>query len=103
MISPMTSVIRETSRLRRRHRLTYDQTKYIVEQVRHQLKVEAAARRPRTLQRLDRIGRQDRHVSVCVSLGMSDVGRKPVVEFIATTGQCLQCTNLPIPPEPVGG
>ena len=50
----LSAVIRETSRLWRRHHLTYDQTKYIVEQVRHQLKVEAPARRPRTVQRLDR-------------------------------------------------
>jgi hypothetical protein len=50
----LTAVIRETSRLWRRHHLTYDQTKYIVEQARHQLKVQAPARRRRTVQRLER-------------------------------------------------
>ena len=50
----LTAVIRETSRLWRRHHLSYDQTKYIVEQVRHQLHVDAPTRRRRTVQRLER-------------------------------------------------
>ena len=50
----LSAVIKETSRLWRKHHLSYDQTKYIVEQVRHQLHVEAPTRRRRTVQRLDR-------------------------------------------------
>jgi integrase/recombinase XerD len=48
------AVIHETVLIWRRHHLTYDQTKYVVEQVRHQLDLEAPARRRRTVQRLDR-------------------------------------------------
>ena len=50
----LSAVIRETSRLWRKHHFTYDQTKYIVEQVRHELHVEAPTRRRRTVQRLER-------------------------------------------------
>src|SRR4051812_2046197 len=50
----LSAVIRETSRLWRKHHLSYDQTKYIVEQVRHQLHVEAPTRRRRTVLRLER-------------------------------------------------
>ena len=50
----LSAVIQETSRLWRKHHFTYDQTKYIVEQVRHQLHVEPPTRRRRTVQRLER-------------------------------------------------
>lgn len=50
----LSAIIRETSRLWRKHHLTYDQTKYIVEQVRQQLHVQAPGRRRRTVQRLER-------------------------------------------------
>jgi integrase/recombinase XerD len=49
MIRPSTS-----SRLRRKHHLDYDQTKYVVEQVRHRLGLAPPATRPRTVERLDR-------------------------------------------------
>jgi integrase/recombinase XerD len=48
-------VIRETTRLWRKHHLRYDQTKYVVEQVRRRLKLTAPMNRPRTVERLDRI------------------------------------------------
>jgi integrase/recombinase XerD len=47
-------VIRETTRLWRKHHLGYDQTKYVVEQVRRRLGLTPPATRPRTVERLDR-------------------------------------------------
>jgi len=47
-------VVRETTRLWRQHHLDYDQTKYVVEQVRRRLGLAAPATRPRTVERLDR-------------------------------------------------
>ena len=47
-------MIRETSRLWRKHHLGYDQTKYVVEQVRRRLGLHAPTVRPRTVERLDR-------------------------------------------------
>jgi hypothetical protein len=47
-------VIRETVRLWRRHHLGYDQTKYVVEQVRRRIGLAAPTTRPRTVDRLDR-------------------------------------------------
>ena len=52
--SDLSIIIGETSRLWRKHHLSYDQTKYVIEQVRHELKVEAPARRRRTVDRLHR-------------------------------------------------
>jgi integrase/recombinase XerD len=47
-------VVRETARLWRKHHLGYDQTKYVVEQVRRCLGLAPPASRPRTVERLDR-------------------------------------------------
>ena len=47
------SAIRETLRLWRKHHLTYDQSKYVVEQVRRQLALEPPRTRNRTVHRLD--------------------------------------------------
>jgi integrase/recombinase XerD len=47
-------VVRQTARLWRKHHLGYDQTKYIVEQVRRRLGLTPSATRPRTVERLDR-------------------------------------------------
>ena len=47
-------LIRDTSRLWRKHHLNYDQTKHIVEQVRRQLNLAAPVKRRRTVERLDR-------------------------------------------------
>ena len=47
-------VVRETTRLWRKHHLDYDQTKYVVEQVRRRLGLAPPATRPRTFERLDR-------------------------------------------------
>ncbi len=48
-------VARETAKLWRKHHLTYDQTKYVVEQVRRELQLSAPKERRRTVERLDRI------------------------------------------------
>ncbi len=45
---------RETTRLWRKHHLGYDQTKYVVEQVRRRLGLAPPATRRRTVERLDR-------------------------------------------------
>src|SRR3954465_4626175 len=50
----LTAVVRATARLWREHHLDYDQTKYVVEQVRRRLGLAAPATRPRTVERLDR-------------------------------------------------
>lgn len=46
-------IARETAKLWRRHHLSYDQTKHIVEQARKELKLAAPAERQRTVERLD--------------------------------------------------
>jgi integrase/recombinase XerD len=50
----LAEVIRQTTRLWRKHYLNYDQTKYVVEQVRRRTKLAAPTERPRTVERLDR-------------------------------------------------
>ncbi len=50
----LADVIRDTTRLWRKHHLGYDQTKYVVEQVRRRLGLTPPASRPRTVERLDR-------------------------------------------------
>src|SRR3954452_9870875 len=50
----LAAVVRETTRLWRKHHLGYDQTKYVVEQVRRRLSLAPSATRPRTVERLDR-------------------------------------------------
>lgn len=50
----LAEVIRETMRLWRKHHLSYDQTKYVVEQVRRRIGLAAPTERPRTVDRLDR-------------------------------------------------
>ena len=50
----LATVIRQTARLWRQHHLGYDQTKYVVEQVRRRLGLAPPATRPRTVERLDR-------------------------------------------------
>jgi integrase/recombinase XerD len=50
----LADVIRETTRLWRKHHLGYDQTKYVVEQVRRRLDLKPPVTRPRTVERLDR-------------------------------------------------
>lgn len=52
--SGLAAVIRDTARLWRKHELGYDQTKYVVEQVRRQLALAPATGRRRTVDRLDR-------------------------------------------------
>ena len=47
-------VARQTAKLWRKHHLTYDQTKHVVEQTRHELGLEAPRERRRTVERLDR-------------------------------------------------
>jgi len=48
-------VVRETTRLWRKHHLGYDQTKYVVEQVRRRLTLQPPGSRRRTVNRLDKI------------------------------------------------
>ena len=50
----LAEVVRETSRLWQKHHLSYDQTKYVVEQVRRRLGLHVPTVRPRTVERLDR-------------------------------------------------
>src|SRR5512143_1029127 len=50
----LAEVVRETTRLWRKHHLSYDQTKYVVEQVRRRIGLAAPTNRPRTVERLDR-------------------------------------------------
>ena len=47
-------VVRQTAQLWRKHHLTYDQTKHVVEQARRELHLEAPRERRRTVERLDR-------------------------------------------------
>lgn len=47
-------VIRETSKLWRKHHLSYDQSRYVVESVRHELKLTKPKHRRRSVERLDR-------------------------------------------------
>jgi integrase/recombinase XerD len=49
----LAEVARATSRLWRKHHLSYDQTKYVVERARRALGVEPPRIRRRTVQRLD--------------------------------------------------
>lgn len=49
----LAEVARATSRLWRKHHLSYDQTNYVVERARRALGVEAPRTRRRTVQRLD--------------------------------------------------
>ncbi len=48
-------VARETAKLWRKHHLSYDQSRYVVEQTRRELGLEAPRERRRTVERLDRI------------------------------------------------
>lgn len=50
----LAGVVRQTARLWRKGHLGYDQTKYVVEQVRRRLGLTPPASRPRTVERLDR-------------------------------------------------
>ena len=50
----LASVIQETFRLWRKYHLGYDQTKYVVEEARRRLGLEAPHARKRTVERLDR-------------------------------------------------
>jgi integrase/recombinase XerD len=50
----LTEVLRETTKLWRKHYLSYDQSRYVVEQVWHALKLSAPRERPRTMERLDK-------------------------------------------------
>jgi integrase/recombinase XerD len=50
----LAAVVRETTRLGRKHHLGYDQTKSVVEQVRRRLDLTPPATRPRTVERLGR-------------------------------------------------
>jgi integrase/recombinase XerD len=45
----------QTAKLWRKHHLTYEQTKHVVEQTRRELGVEAPRERRRTVERLDRV------------------------------------------------
>jgi integrase len=53
-LGDLAKVVRKTTRLWRKHHLGYDQTKYVVEQVRRRLSLHAPAVRSRTVERLDR-------------------------------------------------
>lgn len=53
-ITGLAEVVHETTRLWRKHHLGYDQTKYVVEQVRRRLALEPPPMRRRTVTRLDR-------------------------------------------------
>lgn len=50
----MREVVRETVKLWRKHHLTYDQTKHVVEDARRALRLAAPKERRRTVDRLDR-------------------------------------------------
>lgn len=50
----MREVVRETVKLWRKHHLTYDRTKHVVEDVRRELGLSAPRERRRTVDRLDR-------------------------------------------------
>jgi len=48
------TLARQTAHLWRKHHLTYDQTKHVVEHIRRELQIEAPKERRRTVDRLDR-------------------------------------------------
>ena len=48
-------VVLETVKLWKKHHLSYDQSKHVVEQVRRELKLSAPRVRRRTVERLDRL------------------------------------------------
>src|SRR5262249_26892084 len=50
----MAEVLRETTKLWRKHHLSYDQSRYVVAQVRHALQLAAPQERRRTVARLDK-------------------------------------------------
>jgi integrase/recombinase XerD len=50
----MTEVLRETTKLWRKHHLSDDQSRYVVEQVRRALQLSAPRERRRTVARLDK-------------------------------------------------
>ena len=50
----MTEVLRETTKLWRKHHLSYDQSRYVVAQVRQALQLAAPRERRRTVARLDK-------------------------------------------------
>jgi integrase/recombinase XerD len=50
----MTEVLRATTKLWRKHHLSYDQSRYVVAQVRRALKLSAPRERRRTVERLDK-------------------------------------------------
>jgi integrase/recombinase XerD len=50
----MTEVLRETTKLWRKHHLSYDRSRYAVEQVQRALKLSAPRERRRTMERLDK-------------------------------------------------
>jgi integrase/recombinase XerD len=52
--SDLAAVVRETTKIWRKHHLDYNQTKYVVERVRRRLGLAAPVTRPRTVERLDR-------------------------------------------------
>lgn len=52
--APLADVAREMAKLWRRHHLTYDQTKHVVEAARKELKLTPPRQRQRTVERLDR-------------------------------------------------
>src|SRR5580700_8800643 len=49
------NIARQTARLWRKHHLTYDQSKHVVEHARRELQIEAPKDRRRTVDRLDRL------------------------------------------------
>ena len=51
----LNTVVLETVKLWKRHHLSYDQTKHVVEGVRKELKLSAPPARRRTVERLDRL------------------------------------------------
>src|SRR4051794_37074398 len=53
-VSDLAAVIAQTTRLWRQHHLDYDQTKYVVEQVRKALALSPPRNRQRSVERLDR-------------------------------------------------
>lgn len=52
---PLNEVIRETTKLWRKHHLSYDQSRYVIERVRRALDLEKPKERRRTVARLDHL------------------------------------------------
>ena len=50
----LSEVVRETTKLWRKHHLSYDQSRYVIERVRRELELEKPKERRRTVARLDR-------------------------------------------------